>query len=126
MNILLWVLQILLALQAIAGGAFKIVRFEDIANMPATKAFPRAVWTLLGAIEVICGLLLIIPAATKWMPILTPVGAALLALESLALALHFARFSTAMSGSNPFTYALGSTVVAAFVAYGRYALAPVV
>ena len=125
MNILLWILQIALGLQAIAGGAFKIVRFEDIANMPATKAFPRAVWTALGAVEVACGLLLIIPAATKWMPILTPVGAAVLALESLALALHFARYSRALSASNPFTYALASTVVAVFIAYGRYALAPI-
>ena len=125
MNVVLWILQIVLALQAIAGGAFKIVRFEDIANMPATKAFPRAAWTAFGVIEVVCGLLLIVPAATKWMPILTPIGAAVLALESLFLTLHFARFSRALSGANPFTYALVSTVVAAFVAYGRYALAPV-
>jgi uncharacterized membrane protein YphA (DoxX/SURF4 family) len=125
MNILLWVLQIVLALQAIAGGAFKLARFDDIASMPATKALPRAAWTAFGVIEVVCGLLLVVPAATKWMPILTPVGAAVLALESLFLAVHFARFSRALNATNPLTYAVVSAVVAGFIAVGRYALAPI-
>ena len=63
MHILLWVVQVALALQAFAGGAYKIVQFDEIAKMPAVASLPRAVWTLIGVFEMACGILLVVPAA---------------------------------------------------------------
>ena len=53
----------------------------------------RGGWTTLGVFEVVCAVLLIVPAVAKWKPALTPLAAAALALESLALAGLYARSS---------------------------------
>ncbi len=124
MNILLWILQAVLALQAFAGGAYKIFSFDQLANSPSMSALPRAGWGAVGVLEMICAVLLIIPSATKWRPVLTPVGAAVLAVESLVLAGLYARHSVAMTASNPLVWVLFSAALAAFVAYGRYSLSP--
>ncbi|MNX93717.1 hypothetical protein D3C86_1259150 [compost metagenome] len=124
MNILLWVLQAMLALQAFAGGAYKIFKFDEIAQMPVMGALPRSGWGAVGVIEMVCAVLLIVPAATKWMPVLTPVAAAVLVLESLALAGLYGRHSLQMSASNPLVYVIVGAALAAIVAYGRYALLP--
>jgi hypothetical protein len=124
MNILLWVVQVALAFQSFAGGAYKIFKFDEIAKMPATGALPRGGWGALGALEMFCAVLLIVPAATGWMPILTPVGAAVLSLESLALSGLYARHSRQWTSKNPMVYAVGAALAAAFVAFGRYALTP--
>jgi DoxX-like family len=86
MNILLWVVQLTLAVLCFSGGAYKIFMFDELAKMPATGALSRDVWASLGVFEILCGLLLIVPAAAKWMPVLTPLAAAALAVEGLALA----------------------------------------
>ena len=36
MNILLWILQVALALLCLAGGAYKLFQFEELAKLPAT------------------------------------------------------------------------------------------
>jgi DoxX-like family len=124
MNILLWVLQVALALFCFAGGAYKNFRFEELAKMPATAALPRGGWGAIGVFEMLCAVLLIVPAATKWMPVLTPLAAAALTLESLALAGLFARHSLKMTAANPLVWVVGMGLVAAFVVYGRYWLSP--
>ena len=124
MNVLLWVLQIALALFALAGGAYKLFMFEELAKVPAAAALPRGGWGALGVFEMLCAVLLIIPAATKWMPALTPLAAAALALESLALAVMYSRYSVEVTATNPLVWVVGIGLAAAFVAYGRYALAP--
>jgi hypothetical protein len=124
MNILLWAAQIALALQAVAGGAYKIFMFDEITNVPAMSALPRGARGVIGAFEVVCGILLIVPAATNWMPKLTPLAAAALALESLALAALYARYSLALTATNPLVFVVMGAVMAAFVAYGRHTLVP--
>jgi hypothetical protein len=74
--------------------------------------------------EMVCAVMLIVPAATKWMPVLTPLAAAALALESLALAGLFGRYSLKMTAAHPLVWVVGMGLVAAFVAYGRYSLSP--
>jgi len=121
MNILLWVLQAALALHTFAGGAYKIFQFDQIAQMPVMSTLSRGGWGVVGAIEMVCAILLIVPAATKWMPVLTPVAAAVLVLECLALAVIYGRHSLQLSPSNPLVYVLVAGLVAVVVAYGRYA-----
>ena len=124
MNILLWILQVALALLGFAGGAYKVFMFEQVANELWYSALPRGGWSALGVFEVVCGVLLIVPAAANWMPVLTPLAAAALALESLALAGLYARYSLELTASNPLVWSVVITLLAAFVAYGRYALRP--
>jgi len=122
MNVLLWVFQVALALLAFAGGAYKVFMFDELAKMPATGALSRAGWGALGVFEMLCAILLIVPAAIKWMPVLTPLAAAALALESLALAGLYAQYSLELAATNPLVWVVVMGLMAVFVAYGRYAL----
>jgi hypothetical protein len=124
MNAGLWVLQIALSLFCLAGGSFKILQYEELAKVPAAAALSRAGWAAIGAFELSCAVLLIVPAVLKWKPGLTPLAAAALALESLVLAALFARYSLAVTVTNPLVWVVAIGLVAAFVAYGRYALRP--
>jgi hypothetical protein len=74
--------------------------------------------------EMLCAVLLVVPAAVKWMPILTPLAAAALALESVALAVLYAWYSLALTAANPLVWVVVGALIAAFVAYGRNTLRP--
>lgn len=123
MNVVLWIIQLALALLSLAGGAYKVFMFDELAKVPTTAALPRAAWTALGVFEMVCAVLLVIPAATKRMPALTPLAAAALALESLALAAVYARYSLNLAAVNPLVWVIAMAVMAVFVAWGRYTLA---
>jgi uncharacterized membrane protein YphA (DoxX/SURF4 family) len=117
MNILLWVLQVVLALLYLAGGGFKTFNPDDPAKQIA--AIPPAAWRALGVFELVGAVLLIVPAAAKWMPALTPIAAAALALETLVLAAVYARYSLKLVAANPLVYAVPMCLIAVLVAYGR-------
>ena len=125
MNIFLWVIQIALAFLFLAGGATKIFKFDELAKMPAMAALSRGGWRAVGALEMIGAVLLVVPAAASWQPVLTPLAAALLALESLAIAALYARHSLKFTAANPLVWSALMGLQAAFVAYGRYALSPI-
>lgn len=120
MNIVLWILQGVLSVLCIAGGAYKLLAFDELAKMPATAELSRFAWTAFGAVEIVCGILLIVPAALKRWPILTPVAAALLVVESLILAMLYGRHSSELTAANPLVWVLAMALMAAVVAYGRY------
>jgi hypothetical protein len=123
MNVLLWVLQIALALLYFAGGAYKVFMFDELAkHLPG--ALSRGGWGTLGVLEIVCAVLLVVPAAARWMPALTPLAAAVLALETLALAALYARYSLEVTVGNPLVWSVVMGLLVAFVAYGRYALRP--
>ena len=124
MNVLLWVLQIALALLSLSGGAYKVFMFDELAKVPAMGALARGGWGALGVFEMLCAVLLVVPAAANWMPVLTPLAAAALALESLALAGLYARYSLELTATYPLVWVVVMGLMAAFVAYGRYALRP--
>jgi uncharacterized membrane protein YphA (DoxX/SURF4 family) len=122
MNVLLWVLQVALAFLYLSGGAYKVFKFDQLANQ--MRALSRSGWRALGVLEMLGAVLLIIPAATKWMPVLTSLAAAALALETLVLAALYARYSLKLAATNPMVWAAVMGLLVAFVAYGRYALSP--
>jgi len=119
-NTSLWILQSILALLSFAGGAYKIFAYEELAKVPAAAALSRGAWGALGVFEMVCGVLLIVPGAAKWRPVLTPMAAAALAVESLGLAGLDARYSLELVATNPMVWAAAMAVVAALVAYGRF------
>lgn len=120
MNLLLWILQGVLALFSLAGGGYKLFAYAELARTPAATALPRVAWGAIGAFEMACAVLLILPLALRWMPWLTPLAAVALLVESLALAAMYARFSTRLEASNPLVWVLLLAVLAAAVACGRY------
>ncbi|MBN8611184.1 MAG: hypothetical protein J0L92_11395 [Deltaproteobacteria bacterium] len=60
MNVVLWVLQVLLALHTLAGALWKLSNAE--AQVPSLAALPHALWLALVPIELACALALVIPA----------------------------------------------------------------
>jgi hypothetical protein len=122
MNVLLWVLQAALAFLYGAGGSYKTFKFDALANQ--MHALSRSGWRLLGVLEMVGAVLLIVPAAAHWVPVLTPIAAAALALETLGLAALYARYSLKLAATNPMVWAAVMGLLAAFVAYGRSALSP--
>src|SRR5438445_2053563 len=73
MNVLLWVLQVALALLYLAGGAYKVFKFDELANH--MRALPRGGWRALGVLEMLGAVLLIVPVASNWLPVMTQLTA---------------------------------------------------
>ncbi|MCY1045314.1 DoxX family protein [Corallococcus sp. bb12-1] len=124
MNILFWIFQAVLALLFLAGGSYKAFSFQQLASQ--FSEVPLVGWRALGFLEMAGGVLLIVPAALKWMPGLTAHAAAVLTFETFALAALYATHSTKLTPENPMIWALVMGGLVAFVAYGRYILHPVV
>ena len=81
MNILLWVLQILLALHTTIGAVWKFSNSEQ--TVPSLKAIPHGVWLAMSVVELLFSLALILPALHKPLAILAPIAAACIAVEML-------------------------------------------
>jgi hypothetical protein len=115
MNIMLWVLQVLLALYNLIGGIYVAHDHGMIANAWALKTLPGSAWIALGILQVLFALGLVLPAALRVLPKLTAISAACLALISLsgsALYVEYAGFPGVL-------WALLPAILSAFVAYGR-------
>lgn len=123
MNVLLWILQGGLALLLFAGGAYKLFTREELARQFGVLSL--GAWGAFGVVEMVGAILLIVPAAANWAPTLTPLAAAVIAVESSVLAVVYSRTSRALSVSNPLVFAVAMGLVAAFVAYGRYVVSPI-
>jgi hypothetical protein len=124
MNVLLWILQAGLAFLLLTGGAYKLYAGKELAK--AVGVLPAGAWGAFGAVEIVAALLLIVPAATGWQPGLTAPTAAFVAVESLVLSAIYASKSRALTASNPLLWSAALALVAAFVAYGRTALSPLI
>lgn len=120
MNILLWGLQILLALHTIIGAMWKFTNSEQ--TVPSLQAIPHEVWMALGVIEILCSLGLILPAFSKRLAITAPAAAIFITTEMLFFCgVHI------FSGDpnyGPMIYWLVVAVISGFVAYGRFVIKP--
>lgn len=123
MNVVLWIVQLALAVVYFAGGAYKTFMFDDLASQMRT--LPRGGWGAIGVFEMMAAVLLVVPAVARRSAVLTPIAAAALAVETLALAGVYAGYSVQLTAANPLVWALAMGLLAAFVAYGRYAMSPV-
>jgi uncharacterized membrane protein YphA (DoxX/SURF4 family) len=123
MNRLLWVLQVLAALMYGASGYMKIFMFDKISQeVPSFGALPREAWMALGILELVCAAALIVPAAFRWKPALTPAAAAVLAVESLVFIGVHLRYREV----TPILLSGVLGLLMAFIAYGRMVLKPIV
>jgi hypothetical protein len=121
MNILLWVLQVVLAFLCISGGVFQIFKIDDLKKgVSAMRALPRGLWAFLGAFGCVGGLGLIVPGALGAMPGLTAIAAAAVAAQSLFISALYLRYGDRA----PLPYSAIMAALAAFIAFGRFVLSP--
>lgn len=121
MNILLWVLQVMLALLCISGGAFQIFKLEELQKgVAAMRALPKGLWFFLGAVGCLAGVGLILPGATQRLPGLTPIAAAAVAAQSVLISGLYLRYRD----RSPLPYSVAMVMMAAFICYGRLELEP--
>jgi len=120
MNILLWILQILLALHTIMGAVWKFSNSEQ--TVPSLNAIPHGVWLAMSVFELLCTVGLIVPAFNKPLAILAPIAAACIAAEMLFFSgLHI---YSGDANYGPMIYWLVVAAICAFITYGRFALRP--
>jgi uncharacterized membrane protein YphA (DoxX/SURF4 family) len=122
MNIILWIVQILLAAAFLMAGFSKAFQPLDALGqmIPWTLDIPLALVRFIGVSELLAGIGLIAPAITGIKPRLTILAAAGIILVMVsAIVFHLAR--------GEYGYILFNLVLlapAAFVAYGRWQVAP--
>lgn len=120
MNLLLWVLQILLALHTVMGAMWKFSHSEQ--TVPSLEAIPHGAWLAMSGLELLCSLGLLLPALNKSWSILAPTAAAAIAAEMLLFSgVHL--FSGGTKHSE-LIYWLIVAAVCGFIAYGRFVLKP--
>jgi uncharacterized membrane protein YphA (DoxX/SURF4 family) len=122
MHVLLWVLQAFLAIYFLFTG---LIHFAVPPGLPAPMSWMYELSAPLhyisGAAEILAAFGLILPAATRIRPGLTPLSAAGLVIVMLLAAIfHLLRWEYQNILMN-----LVIGTLAAFVAYGRSRLAPV-
>jgi uncharacterized membrane protein YphA (DoxX/SURF4 family) len=125
-TIALWAAQVLLAVAYIMAGGMKIS--QPMAGLAAmgmgyATALPEAFVRFVGTMEILGAIGLILPAATRILPILTPLAAVGLSVVQVsAIVLHATRGETAMT--LPVNLLL--LALSLFVLWGRWSKAPVV
>ena len=120
MKYALWIVQGLLALVFLFAGGVKLVTpFEEMAaQMPVP--LPELFLRFIGVVEVLGGLGLLLPGLLRIRPGLTPLAAA-----GLVIIMIGATVLTLMGGDvAPALIPLVVGLLSAFVAYGRWRLAP--
>lgn len=118
MNILLWVLQILLALYYAMGGTYQM----NVGKLPPAwfKIVPKPAWIFIGLLQVLLALGLVLPPLVKVMPQFTAIAAVALIIETLVV--YFLTINKFIFKA--FVWVLIPALLAAFVAYGRFVLVP--
>lgn len=114
LHALLWIVQALLALAFLNAGVMKLI-------LPWTdeNPVPLLLFRFIGVAEVLGAIGLIVPAATRIRPLLTPIAAVCLAIVMLlAIVFHITR-------SESFTAPAILGALALFVAWGRTRAAPI-
>ncbi len=118
----LWIAQVLLALAFGMAGAMKtLTPLDELAQKLPWVTSAGGLVRFIGVSEVLGALGVILPAATRIKPVLTPVAAlGLVSIMVLAVGFHVSRGEV---GAVPVNIVLGG--LAAFVAWGRLRKAPI-
>ena len=120
MNIVLWILQLLLAAAFLAHGLLLLAPPPEIA-VQMNASLPRAFWVFLGWAEILAAVGLTLPGIARILPGLVPAAAAGVMIVMVSATIyHLAR---AEISSALITLLL--LAMATFVAYGRWRLLPI-
>ena len=123
MNIILWIIQILLALLFLFAGGMKLIIPPDVLQSmgsPNQVILPGLFIQFIGVCEVLGGLGLILPGLLRNRPRLTPLAATGLVILMIGAVVLTIIGDGVEAAVVPFVTGL----LAAFVAYGRWRLVP--
>jgi uncharacterized membrane protein YphA (DoxX/SURF4 family) len=118
MNVLLWIVQAVLALAFAVAGFMKLTQPKEklLGTLPWVEDFSPTTVKLIGTAELAAALGLILPAATRIAPALTPLAATgLVVLMVLAAITHARRREPSGIAVNAVLL-----VLAAVVVWGRF------
>ena len=119
MNIILWVLQVLLALAFLAHGW--ILLFPSPEILAGMSSLPRAFWIFLGVAEVLAAVGITLPGITRILPWLVPCASAgLMVVMISATIFHIARGEVISAIVTAILF-----VMATYVAYMRWKVMPI-
>jgi uncharacterized membrane protein YphA (DoxX/SURF4 family) len=118
MNIALWIAQGLLALIFLFAGGMKLIM--PIEELTKQVPFPGLFLRFIAVCEVLGALGVVLPWLLRIRPGLTPLAAA--GLVVIMIGATVTTLATASVAISLFPLAVG--ILAAFVAYGRWRLAP--
>ena len=120
MRIVLWILQVLLAALFVWHGLLYVSPPVEMIDMINAMLAP-GLRTFIGAAELLAAIGLIVPAATRILPWLTPLAAAgLMILMASAAVFHLSRGETANA-----LFAVVIFVLVTIVAYMRWKVYPI-
>jgi len=118
-NVFLWIVAILLAVAMLGSGLMKVLQPKEklaASGMAWTEDFSAGNVKLIGALEVLAGIGLILPAALDIAPVLVPLAAVGIALIMIgAVVTHVRRHE-----SQPIVINAVLLVLAAIVIWGRF------
>ena len=119
MTYALWTVQILLAALFLFAGGMKLVL--PLEKLAGPVALPGALVRFIGVVEVLGALGLILPTALRIKPWLTPLAALGLVIVMIGAVV------ITLIGGDAFAAMISLVVglLSAFVAYGRWRLAPI-
>lgn len=121
MNILLWIIQILLALLFLFAGVTKFfITAEAMQQMPGPHMSLNFL-RFIGVVEIIGGLGVILPSLLKIRPGLAPLAAIGLLIVMIGAVVITVTGQGIAAGIIPFCVG----ILCAFVAYGRLKVAPI-
>jgi uncharacterized membrane protein YphA (DoxX/SURF4 family) len=123
MNIVLWILQILLALLFLFAGITKLVLPAEVlqsAGPPSAIKFSALFLKFIGVLETLGGLGLILPGIFHRQQYLTPLAAAGLVIIMIGAVVTTIMGIGISAAISPFVIGL----LCAFVAYGRWKVSP--
>ena len=118
MNVALWIVQALLAAIFLFSGSMKFIM--SVEEMTKQMAMPGWFLHFIGVAEVLGSLGLILPGLLRIRPGLTPLAAAGLVIIMVGATVVTAMIGPVVMALLPFVVG----VLAAFVAYGRWRVAP--
>ncbi len=118
MTYALWIVQVLLALLFLFAGGMKLVL--PLEALTGSIPMPGGFLRFIGVCEVLGGLGLILPSLLRIRPGLTPLAAAGLVIIMIGATVITIQGGDALTALIPLVVG----ILAAFVAYGRWRLAP--
>jgi uncharacterized membrane protein YphA (DoxX/SURF4 family) len=119
MNVVLWIIQALLAALFIFAGGMKLVL--PLEKLSGPVAVPGLFLRFIGVCELLGGLGLILPSLLRIRPGLTPLAA--VGLVIIMIGATWITLSTGDMASAVVPLVVG--ILAAFIAYGRSRLTPI-
>ncbi len=119
MTYALWIVQVLLAALFLFGGVVKLTM--PIEEVTAQVPVPGLFMQFISLAEVVGAVGLILPSLLRIRPGLTPLAAACL----VVIMIGAATITLATLGAEMALYPLVTGLLTAFVAYGRWRLAPI-